>query len=85
MLPNPPDKQIEKLQKECYKFIWDNKVDKIKRTVAVRRIKDGGLNIPDLKIYIITLKLNWIRKILNKQRREMGRNNKCYQSRGTPA
>lgn len=65
MLPNPPDKQIEKLQKECYKFIWDNKVDKIKRTVAVRRIKDGGLNIPDLKIYIITLKLNWIRKILN--------------------
>ena len=65
MLPNPPDKQLEKLQKECFNFVWDNKQDKIKRTIATKSIKDGGLNIPDLKTYINTLKLNSLRKIVN--------------------
>jgi hypothetical protein len=33
------------------KFIWDNKRDKIKRTVAVHKIEDGGINVPYIKVF----------------------------------
>jgi hypothetical protein len=65
MLPNPPDDQIRQLQLQCYKFIWDNKNDKIKRTIATHTIQNGGIGIPHLETYIKSLKLTWLKKCCN--------------------
>ena len=51
LLPNPPNNVLKKLQRDVFEFIWDNKIDKMNRTVAVRCIKDWVLNIPGLKKY----------------------------------
>jgi exonuclease III len=64
MLPNPPEHIIQYLQKKCYAFVWDNKNDKVKRTIAVHSIQDGGINIPHIVTYIKSLKLTWLKKAL---------------------
>ena len=63
MLPNPPDDLMNKLQAKCFEFVWQNKKDKIKRSTAIHHTKVGGLNIPDIKTYIQSLKLTWLRRI----------------------
>ena len=52
MLPIPPDK----VQKLCYDFVWDRKRDKIQRLIAIHNASSGGINIPDIKMYIMALK-----------------------------
>jgi hypothetical protein len=63
LLPDPPPQFIDKLQKECFKFVWNGKQDRITRATAIRSVKTGGLNIPDLKTYMASLKLIWIKKL----------------------
>jgi hypothetical protein len=65
MLPNPPDDLIKQLQLQCYKFIWDDKKDKIRRSTAVHTIQNGGIGIPQLDTYIKSLKLTWLKKCCN--------------------
>ena len=62
LLPNPPDKHIKQLQNMCFEFVWDQKRDKIKRIYSVHSIQQGGLGIPDVKVFMQSLKLMWIRK-----------------------
>ena len=63
MLPNPPEKFINEVQKLCSEFVWDRKQDKIKQSSASHNISNGGINIPDIKTYIKALKVTWLRKL----------------------
>ena len=63
MLPNPPEDLIDELQKKCFDFVWQGKKDKIKRSTSVYHTKMGGMNIPDIKAYIDSLKLTWFRRL----------------------
>jgi exonuclease III len=65
MLPNPPQEVIKKLQLLCYEFIWDKKIDKVKRTVAIHCIENGGIGVPEIKAFIKSLKLSWLKKCCN--------------------
>ena len=56
MLPNPPDKFINDVQKQCFEFVWDRKRDKIKRSIVIHNTSNGGINIPDIKTHIKALK-----------------------------
>jgi exonuclease III len=62
LLPKPPDNLINDLQKLCYSFVWGNKIDRISRKTAIKSIYDGGMGLPDIRKYIMSLKLTWIRK-----------------------
>ena len=63
LLPDPPDDFVNNQQKMCFKFIWNNKQDKISRKTAVKSVKGGGLGVPDIRKYISALKIMWIRKL----------------------
>ena len=65
LLPNPPDNQIDELQKSIFRFVWGNKNDRINRNASVQNIENGGIGIPDVRQYIKSLKLTWIRKLNN--------------------
>ena len=67
LLPNPPDNFVDLIQKKCFNFVWEKKNDKIKRTIAIHNIENGGLGISHIKTYITALKLTWITKIIKKQ------------------
>ena len=64
LLPNPPTNMIEEIQASIFTFIWGSKNDKISRTMSVQTEENGGLGIPDIKTYIKSLKLSWIKKVI---------------------
>ncbi len=64
-LPNPPGDFLKKLNSILFSFLWDNKSDKIKRTVACKPVAEGGLGMINIFAYVDALKLTWIRKAAN--------------------
>ena len=67
LLPNPPDSTVNAIQKGFFEFVWGRKNDKIARKTSVKNIVNGGIGIPDVRNYIIALKLMWIRKLNSSQ------------------
>ena len=61
-LPSPSKKMITEINKLLFNFLWNDKPDKIKRTVAKQHLTKGGLGMIDLNIFNKSLKLTWIRK-----------------------
>ena len=66
-LPNPDQCTIQKLQQLFFKFIWDNKPDKINRTRICSDYIQGGLRMFDLDSFISSLKCTWIRRLLKQE------------------
>ena len=62
-LPDPPQRFITELEKEVYKFLWDGKNSKIKKSVVCQTYARGGLRMVDIKTYITVLKLSWIKRL----------------------
>ena len=64
-LPSPTPKVIKDLNTIFYKFLWNNKPDRIKRTITNLHHLKGGLNMIDLNKFDQSLKLTWIRRFFN--------------------
>ena len=62
-LPNPSEHMIKQIEEIFWKFLWHGKKDRIKRKKIVQSIKDGGLQMLELKSFIIGLKINWIKRL----------------------
>ena len=65
VLPNPPDTLVDDLTKAMFAFIWDNKPDKIKREQMYKSKEDGGLNVPNLKLFVQSIKTSWIKRYID--------------------
>ncbi len=61
-LPNPPEELIEDFQGKCFRFVWGNKPDKIKRDQLICTVKDGDLNAPNIKEIMQAQKISVIRR-----------------------
>ena len=48
-----------------YKFLWDEKGDKIKRNVMINDFSEGGLKMIDIESFNKSLKSSWIKKYLD--------------------
>ena len=60
MLPTPSSNCIDKIKDLLYKFMWNNKRDKIKRKVMNQDYKLGECRMTDITIQNKALKLSWI-------------------------
>ena len=49
----------------CYKFIWKNNRHEVSKRTITKEIKDGGLKMLSIQEFDRSLKLTWLRKILN--------------------
>lgn len=63
-IPNPPANYFKSLESVVYNFIWKG-VDKVKRSVMIGKIEQGGLNMTHLESFSYSLKIIWIKKLLN--------------------
>ena len=63
-LPKPPEKWMKNLEQVFFKFIWNDKTDKISRSQIVQDYPDGGLKMVHLESYVKSLKVTWLRRIL---------------------
>ena len=56
---------IKEINDLLYKFQWDGKGDKIKRTVVIKDYQEGGIKMLDIKSFNSALKATWIPKYLD--------------------
>jgi len=63
-LDTPQQAMIE-INKLFSEFLWDSTYSKISKTTIIRDIKDGGLKMINFETKIKTLKLAWIKRVIN--------------------
>ena len=59
-----PKEVIPDVQRRLFKFLWNNKQDKIKRTSLYQDFEKGGLRMPDIQTVNKALKFAWIPRLL---------------------
>lgn len=64
-LPSPKQNIISMLTRELFKFIWGSQCDKVKRSTVTQIYTAGGLNMVDLKIFLVSLKCSWIKRLVS--------------------
>jgi hypothetical protein len=65
-----PDQVLSKLETLFWRFLWGNGREKVKRHVCMRKVNEGGLDMPDLRKLIIANRLKFVVRVVN------GRNEK---------
>ena len=63
-IPLPGKDFCENLSKKLYKFVWDDKPEKIKCGILSQSKVNGGLKMPNIANFIYSLKCSWIRRII---------------------
>ena len=63
-LPTPPNSTIDKINNIFYKFLWDNKPDKLKRDLITQTYLDGGLKMVNIYNHITAIKTTWVRRLI---------------------
>ena len=58
-----PEVYIKEIESRCFKFIWDNKPDKVKRNTIIGRYEVGGLRMVDIRSYFCSLKAAWVQRL----------------------
>ena len=65
VLDNPSEEIITTIKTSIFKFIWNSKPEKIKRTVLMQDYKNGGLRLTNFDYFIEALKAGWLRRIFD--------------------
>ena len=60
-----PEVYQKEIEKQCFKFIWDGKPDKVKRNVIISSHEKGGLNMIDIKSYFKSLRAIWVSRLVD--------------------
>ena len=58
-----PKEIVKKINHLIFKFVWRNKTERLKRTVLIKSIKNGGLQVPDFETMLNTVQVKWIKKL----------------------
>jgi len=57
-----PNTQIENLQRDIFKFIWNSKPNKVKWSILFHGYQYGGLKLTNLSMFISAIKASWIKR-----------------------
>ncbi len=64
VLPSPSKLFHKKVEKLIFKYLWNNKPDKIKRSVMYSKRENGGIGIPNIEYQDSALKITWVKRLL---------------------
>ena len=62
-LPNPSEQTIQQIKELAFKFIWQNKPDRIKREILTQTYPNGGIKMLNIQHFMTALKSTWIRRL----------------------
>ena len=62
-LPNPTDQILKELSNIFFEYLWEGPA-KIKQSIVVKQYCQGGLQMINLKAFIDSLKLTWLRRVI---------------------
>jgi hypothetical protein len=55
-----PEKYRKEIDSKCFKFIWNNKPDKVERITVVGKLENGGLKMINIQSYFMSLTASWV-------------------------
>ena len=64
VLPLPSKAIITQVNHLIFSFLWNNKMDKIKRNVLINNFENGGLNAPHFETLCKSLKITWVKRYI---------------------
>ena len=64
-IPSLNEDLLQRIEDLLFKFLWHNKPDKIKRKCITQSYGRGGLKMIDIRNFIKSLKITWVRRIFN--------------------
>ena len=64
-IPSPNPEMLKEIKSLVFRFLWNNKPDKIRRTKICQPYERGGLKMIDIDGFINALKCTWIQRIQN--------------------
>ena len=62
-IPNPNDQILTELNKIFFEFLWEGPA-KIKQNVVVKQYCEGGIKMINLKAFINSMKLTWLKRMI---------------------
>ena len=62
-LPNPPKPIVKRIETLFYKFLWNDRSDLVKRGKVIQHYGYDGLQMVDVKSFIKSMKLSWIKRL----------------------
>ena len=62
-LPTPDEKTLSKINTILFNFLWNSKIDKVKRDVVSQSYEKGGIKMVNLRAFIYSLKLSWLKRL----------------------
>ena len=62
-----PPNMIKIINTLIFKFLWHGKREKIKRSTLIGHKTEGGLDMLDTESFFRSLKIKWIKTLLNKE------------------
>ena len=65
VLPDPPEDVFKEIDRIMFNFIWNGKTDKVKRKTLISNYDEGGLRVPQAKIFAKSLKTSWLKRIFD--------------------
>lgn len=60
-----PDDFIKEIDKMFFDFVWPNGKHHVKKKVIIQKVRDGGLQMPDLFSLVKAIRLTWVKRLLN--------------------
>ena len=64
VIPNPTKQMFKRIESIFFRFLWNNKSEKVCREDAKLPEKLGGLNVPDVEKFWLSFKFSWLRRSL---------------------
>ena len=62
-LPDPSEAFLSALETELHNFLWANKRSKIKKSIIYKPYDEGGLNMPNVRHFLSSMKISWIKRL----------------------
>jgi len=62
---SPTESFFKEVESLFYQFLWNSKVERIKRNMMIAPYHEGGLNMLDIRCQNQALKLKWIERLIN--------------------
>ena len=62
-LPTPRSETMAKIKQMLFKFIWNGKNDKIRRTKICQSYENDGIKMVDVDLFVASLKCSWIKRL----------------------
>ncbi len=64
VLPSPSYDYVVRLERILFSFLWNNKVERIRRTTLILPLDEGGIKMPHLPSFNYAIKLSWLKRLL---------------------